>query len=95
MSDVIVEILTIIPSTDWFFGNEFDEKPLKDFEPVVCFALVTTIDSDHPTLGLNKATIPLSPEQFSDLQSLIGASVFELSPSIIYRTQITIPESDD
>lgn len=88
MAAVIIDVIQVLPATDWFFGNTFDEKPLKQYEPVVVFAVVATMAPEYANLGQEKRTIPLGMDHYRDLSNLIGGNPDEFDTDIVYKTQI-------
>lgn len=76
MSEVVIEIHTISSANGWYF-SEFG-----GIEPVLCFALVSILDTDHPTISPAKQVIALDKDHFGDI---LGMTVEEKHTDIEFR----------
>jgi hypothetical protein len=88
MSRLIRDIITIIPSQDWYAKLSSDGS----YEPLGCFALVSFFDSDYPSLADQRALLALSIEEFLDIESLCGLdadTVGFAKNCIRHKSQIT------
>ena len=67
MSDIIVDVHNICSASGFYFQNDS-----LDYVPVVCFALVSLFDPDHPALGTRKAVVGLSAQEMApgEIQSM-------------------------
>lgn len=95
MSEVIVEVQSVLPATGWFFGKSYGfDAPLAGYEPVVVFAQVLVFDSECPSAGVTKRVLPLDINRYSFLSTLVGDEPSNLESEIFYVTQYQAPNAD-
>lgn len=95
MADIIIEVQTILPATDWFFGKPYlRSAPLADYEPVVVFVQVTAINTEFPTLGPKKLVLPVGIHDYSSISDLVGTDASKLETEIFYKTQFEAPDDE-
>ncbi len=84
MKEVIIDIHNITSADGWYFENTgFTEE---EMEPVACFLLISMIDTDHPTLGVEKIVIGIGSDDL--ISSLINAEVQPKHTQVIHRSKI-------
>ena len=95
MSEVIVEVQSVLPATGWFFSiPSVPDVPIDIFDPVVVFAQVLVFDSRYPTLGVKKRVLPLGVDYYSDPSALVGEDASAFAREIFYITQHVAPGAD-
>ncbi len=83
-TEVITDVLSLSSANDWFFGCPGDE--LKDAEPVMCFALVTTFNAKYPSLGTSKQLIGLTAEELK--ADLLGNPLTQFRADVVHRKDL-------
>lgn len=69
MPEIITEVHTITSALGWYFnaGNSEVARILGNTEPVLCFALLSSINTDYPSLAPTRKIIALDENQMDDL----------------------------
>ena len=86
MDEIIIELHSITSASGWYFdGNRSRIAELPDYEPVVCFALVSTHNSKYPTLAPTKRMIAIDTDSMDDI---IGKHVVSKHTNLIHADAI-------
>lgn len=75
MSEIIIDVVQIMPATNWYFDGYWEADYPSEWLPVVCFALVKTRTDHKGSIQFSGTTtriIPLSPDYAFDITDLIG-----------------------
>lgn len=67
MRQKIIEIHSITAVQDWYFDMDTGNDP-KDYEGIVCLALVTTMDLDDENHRVEKKIVPVESQDFYNFQ---------------------------
>lgn len=84
MKEVIINIETITSATGWYFDTN-QPQAISDYEPVACFALVTTHDIDNPNLTPTKRIIGVSIESSYEI---VGSFLESNHTDLIHESEI-------
>jgi len=76
MSEIVVDIHSISSASGWYFA-EFG-----GIEPVLCLALVSTMDTAHPSLAPARRVIALDKDHLGDI---LGMTVENKHTDIEHR----------
>ena len=81
MTEVVVDIHSIASASGWYFSAENTEigQVLGATDPVLCLALVSIMDTNHPSLAPSKRVIAIDHEHYGDI---LGMSVESRHTSI-------------
>ena len=84
MTEVVVDIHSITSASGWYFSAAKTEvgQILGATEPVLCLALVSVMDTSHPTLAPTKRVIALDHEHYGDI---LGMAVEDRHTNIEFR----------
>lgn len=88
MANHIIDIINISSADNWFFGDDGDF--IEDSEPVACFALVVTIDTEHPTISKPEKIIVAVPADSVCSDYLIGSDIEGLKKPIVHRSKMSV-----
>lgn len=86
MDEIIIELHGITSAAGWYFDENRSGIPsLPDYEPVVCFALVSTHNSKYQTLAPTKRVIAIDTDSMDDV---VGKSIVEKHTDLIHADAI-------
>lgn len=61
MAEIVVDIHSICSADGWYFSD------YGGIDPVLCLALVSTMDTNHPSLAPARQIIALDKDYFGDI----------------------------
>lgn len=85
MPDIIQAVQSIASADGWFFGTP-PPASIDGAIPVACFALVSVVSTEHPTLGTSCAVIALS--QFELGNTLDGQAVTDGMTNVVHAPEL-------
>ena len=76
MPEVVVDIHSISSANGWYFSD------FGGIEPVLCLALVSTMDTAHPSVAPARRVLALDKDHFGDI---LGMTVESKHTDIEFR----------